>query len=234
MPDEFREAVKRILTISNVPAEKITALIAGSAPDESSFKDAESHYKAERWEMVIAAYVLCLEELAAGKNRVFALYHKGEAHRALAADASLSEEKRKQHLRNARDCHEAVMAATTVMTPGPREHYARWTPSETAACFAAHRLGSAAYDEGQASGDPGKFKEALQHFLIAWEIARNPQGEIGDKAAETTAGSLYWIGKCHVLLGQKEEAKDSFQQVLGIEEDKRFHDKARSELESLV
>jgi hypothetical protein len=33
MPDEFREAVKRILTISNVPAEQITALLAGSAPD---------------------------------------------------------------------------------------------------------------------------------------------------------------------------------------------------------
>jgi beta-lactamase regulating signal transducer with metallopeptidase domain/WD40 repeat protein len=34
MPDEFREAVKRILTISNVPAEQITALMEGSAPDE--------------------------------------------------------------------------------------------------------------------------------------------------------------------------------------------------------
>jgi beta-lactamase regulating signal transducer with metallopeptidase domain/tetratricopeptide (TPR) repeat protein len=231
VPDEYRESVRRVLRISRVPDEEIAELLADGAVDESSFHDAESQYEAGRWESAIAAYALALEDLPAGEKRVFAHYHKGEAHRALAEDPSLSEAKRARQLRAAKDSYTAVLAGTTVSS-GPWK-YLRWEPSEPAACFASHRLGTLAFAEGDASKDPAKYEEALGHFGIAAEIAANPEGGLGDEAPARRASSLYFAGKCQLALGRKKEAKDSFERVLGIEKDETFHDRARAELERL-
>src|SRR5436190_10147187 len=105
----------------------------------------------------------------------------GEARRFLAAKAGLTDEQRREHLREAEECDNAVMAGSTLSSG----KYGSVAPCEMAVCSISWRLGEAAFKEA-------KYQEAIGHFILTWEIARNPASDLGGNNAQMMAGALYW------------------------------------------